>query len=388
MAVAETVTSFILLPLEHLGRGLGKFFSALTGELSWFNSPFVLLFVFLAILLVIMMTFRYKIDLPFWIGSFGPSVTTPVTAELRLLQAKCQALTEEKDKLLLQEKRHLALQLSTCNDIPKPSMAVVTCQTDRVQEIDRATNTADLDQMLKEIKEDRKSLETRGSQVEVVQNPAASTAHSTADQTYNKLKGSAADGATLDGRVTRDLDKAPSGDKLPDQGNITLCENSQQHSETACSETETNSNLKEQVNVTQAAGNGTGVGSLGLTSDVQSDKDGECEEESEVGLQSQCEVLSESYVKAILEASLVSSTNKNSEPEAHSSDQSIHTDTCVDEACPLTPLSLSTPKGDEGSPETEHDNSFLRQLAAAEAEAMLEDSYEILPAPEDQMHFV
>merc|ERR1719320_1333318 len=103
MAVAQTLTTFVLLPLEHVGRALGKFFSALTSELTWFNSPFVLLFIFVTILLVTMMAFRYKIDLPFWIGSFGPSAPTPAVtaaaaaaAEIQQLRAKCKALEDQQ----------------------------------------------------------------------------------------------------------------------------------------------------------------------------------------------------------------------------------------------------------------------------------------------------
>jgi len=123
MAVAETVTSFFLLPLEHIGRHLGKFFSALTGELTWFNSPFVLAFVFIALLLLAMMAFRYRIDLPFWVGSFGPSQTpqrAAVTAELRqelsALRGKVAALTME-NKTLQQHELSLKLQREETEEV-------------------------------------------------------------------------------------------------------------------------------------------------------------------------------------------------------------------------------------------------------------------------------
>ena len=119
MAVAQTLTTFVLLPLEHVGLALGKFFTALTSELTWFNSPFVLLFVFVTILLVTMMTFKYKIDLPFWIGSFGPAASAAAaglaaaTAEVRQLKNSCQELSAKCAAL---EERNLALTNNRTTD--------------------------------------------------------------------------------------------------------------------------------------------------------------------------------------------------------------------------------------------------------------------------------
>jgi hypothetical protein len=60
MAIAETVTQFVLLPLQHIGTHLGKFFAALMGELSWTTSVIVMPFVFAAILLTMIMWFGYR----------------------------------------------------------------------------------------------------------------------------------------------------------------------------------------------------------------------------------------------------------------------------------------------------------------------------------------
>ena len=72
MALAETFTAFIVQPMEHLGRHIGKFFNALLQETSWLSSPVILSFVFVAILLCLVMIFNYRFRLPFFLGSFEP----------------------------------------------------------------------------------------------------------------------------------------------------------------------------------------------------------------------------------------------------------------------------------------------------------------------------
>ena len=72
MALAETFTAFIVQPMEHLGRHIGKFFNALLQETSWLSSPVILSFVFIAILLSLVMMFNYRFRLPFFLGSFEP----------------------------------------------------------------------------------------------------------------------------------------------------------------------------------------------------------------------------------------------------------------------------------------------------------------------------
>ena len=73
MALAETFTAFIVQPMEHLGRHIGKFFNALLQETSWLSSPVILSFVFVAILLCLVMIFNYRFRLPFFLGSFEPT---------------------------------------------------------------------------------------------------------------------------------------------------------------------------------------------------------------------------------------------------------------------------------------------------------------------------
>ena len=72
MALAETFTAFVVQPMEHLGRHIGKFFNALLQEISWLSSPVILAFVFIAILLCLVMLFGYRFRLPFFLGTFEP----------------------------------------------------------------------------------------------------------------------------------------------------------------------------------------------------------------------------------------------------------------------------------------------------------------------------
>ena len=106
MAVVETFTAFVLLPLEHLGKNLGKFFSALVAELPVMSQFYVIPIVLTGFLLIAIMVFRYKINLPFWLGSIephnmlkSPKRSVSVEEELRLLK-EAYSLQQEKIKLL------------------------------------------------------------------------------------------------------------------------------------------------------------------------------------------------------------------------------------------------------------------------------------------------
>lgn len=106
MAVVETFTAFVLLPLEHLGRNLGKFFSSLVAELPLMSQFYVIPIVLIGFLLIVIMVFRYKINLPFWLGSIEPQHTlksparsVSVAEELRILK-EAYCLQQEKIQLL------------------------------------------------------------------------------------------------------------------------------------------------------------------------------------------------------------------------------------------------------------------------------------------------
>ena len=106
MAVVETFTAFVLLPLEHLGRNLGKFFSSLVAELPIMSQFYVIPIVLIGFLLIVIMVFRYKINLPFWLGSIephhmlkSPKRSVSVEEELRLLK-EAYCLQQDKIKLL------------------------------------------------------------------------------------------------------------------------------------------------------------------------------------------------------------------------------------------------------------------------------------------------
>jgi len=72
MAVAETITVFVVQPMEKIGEHLGKFFSGLTSQLSWLSTLPVLLFVFMLIMMIFVMMFGYHIRLPLFLASIEP----------------------------------------------------------------------------------------------------------------------------------------------------------------------------------------------------------------------------------------------------------------------------------------------------------------------------
>ena len=102
MAIVETFTNFVLLPLEHLGRNLGRFYSSLVSELPVMSQFYVIPFIFIGFLFITIMVFRYKINLPFWLGSIEPIKSRPavsVEEELRVLK-EAYCLQQEKIRLL------------------------------------------------------------------------------------------------------------------------------------------------------------------------------------------------------------------------------------------------------------------------------------------------
>ena len=102
IAIVETFTNFVLLPLEHLGRNLGRFYSSLVAELPVMSQFYVIPFVFIGFLFITIMVFRYKINLPFWLGSIEPIKSRPavsVEEELRVLK-EAYCLQQEKIRLL------------------------------------------------------------------------------------------------------------------------------------------------------------------------------------------------------------------------------------------------------------------------------------------------
>jgi hypothetical protein len=94
MAVAETLTLFIVQPLGHIGEHLGKFFTSLLSELSFLSALPVLLFVFLLILLLAVMMFNYKIRLPFLLASIEPQSRHPPEPQVHLLEQRIQELQQ------------------------------------------------------------------------------------------------------------------------------------------------------------------------------------------------------------------------------------------------------------------------------------------------------
>ena len=75
-AIAVTVANFVLEPLEHIGRHLGRFIRSTMAELPIHLQAVILPLLVVMILMVVMMVFGYRIRLFHFIG-FEPSPTLP-----------------------------------------------------------------------------------------------------------------------------------------------------------------------------------------------------------------------------------------------------------------------------------------------------------------------
>ena len=75
-AIAVTVANFVLEPLEHIGRHLGRFIRSTMAELPIHLQAVIFPFLVVMILMVVMMLFGYRIRLFHFIG-FEPSPTLP-----------------------------------------------------------------------------------------------------------------------------------------------------------------------------------------------------------------------------------------------------------------------------------------------------------------------
>ena len=104
MAVAETLTLFIVQPLEPFGKHLGKFFTSLLTELSWLSSLPVLVFVFCLILLILVMLFGYKVRLPFLLGSLEPQSRQVPGPQVHLLEQRI----EELEQTIIEQRKEVS----------------------------------------------------------------------------------------------------------------------------------------------------------------------------------------------------------------------------------------------------------------------------------------
>lgn len=64
-ALAVTITTFLLEPLEYIGEGIGKLVRGSLQGLPVYLWPYVLVFLTLLVLLILIMGCGYKIRLPF-----------------------------------------------------------------------------------------------------------------------------------------------------------------------------------------------------------------------------------------------------------------------------------------------------------------------------------
>ena len=148
MALAETFTAFVVQPLEHLGRHIGKFFNALLHETSWLSSPAILTFVFIAILLCLVMIFNYRFRLPFFLGCFEPRTSHNISFDVE--RKEQTSLIAELRKELVQV--HQALQEANLSEkpvhltsLPNSSSRIEALQCDQVdQQSNRMIENAEL----------------------------------------------------------------------------------------------------------------------------------------------------------------------------------------------------------------------------------------------------
>ena len=127
MAVAETVTVFVVQPMGKIGEHLGKFFYGLTSQLSWLSSLPVLLFVFLLILMIVVMMFGYRIRLPFFLASFEPQPRQVPHSQpqVTMLEQKI----EELHMTIKQIQEVKDLQVKTVTTVEREAL---TCRTSNV----------------------------------------------------------------------------------------------------------------------------------------------------------------------------------------------------------------------------------------------------------------
>ena len=148
MALAETFTAFVVQPLEHLGRHIGKFFNALLHETSWLSSPAILTFVFIAILLCLVMIFNYRFRLPFFLGCFEPRTSHNVSLDVE--RKEQTSMIAELKKELVQVRQ--ALQENNLSEkpvhltsLPNSSSRIEALQCDQVdQQSNRMIENAEL----------------------------------------------------------------------------------------------------------------------------------------------------------------------------------------------------------------------------------------------------
>jgi hypothetical protein len=133
MAVADTIVKFVLLPLEHLGEHIGKFFAKLLDELTWLSSPVVLAFVFAVVLLMMVMICGYRLKLPFFLGSFEPRTPRRSTVPITLAE-EVKAL-----KLLLEDKETILETRRT--EVERLTVAKESAQTRLVSPVKAASTS-------------------------------------------------------------------------------------------------------------------------------------------------------------------------------------------------------------------------------------------------------
>ncbi|GAV06240.1 hypothetical protein RvY_16261 [Ramazzottius varieornatus] len=72
MAVAVTITNFVVEPLKHIGRAFGEFFQGILAPLPFYMWPFVIVFVLFVTFMLIIVKSGYRVHLPWFFARIEP----------------------------------------------------------------------------------------------------------------------------------------------------------------------------------------------------------------------------------------------------------------------------------------------------------------------------
>ncbi|CAH1775435.1 unnamed protein product [Owenia fusiformis] len=127
-AIAVTFTKFLLEPVKYIGESVGDFFKHLLKDMPVQLAPFVLAFVVITLILMIIMTFGYRIRLPFFFSleRDSPKVDSGSdTKELKQMAEKqnVQLMEVQKTLALLQQSQNPSVTFADS----KSQMAIDNC---------------------------------------------------------------------------------------------------------------------------------------------------------------------------------------------------------------------------------------------------------------------
>ncbi len=254
MALAETVVQFVLLPLQHVGQHLGKFFSGLLGELSWLSSSSVLIFTFLALLLFLIMMCGYRVSSPF-LFSLEPrarlctdcvqhrETILRLKGDVKQLRGKVKQLKRDMGT------QHMALQFQA-RQCENPDTASATdhkrlvdisnadpaCKTSSSKVSSDVHDGKTVDGGAGDVRRILNAASTNGSSVEVMEQevPGRTRSRPMTDESLNGLSESACESDTSS--VSDDGSKSPKLVIVLSKGNSVTTKNSSNNTSINCAQ--------------------------------------------------------------------------------------------------------------------------------------------------------